>query len=63
MNYHTAKMTAQKHGFRCLRDEDEKVYLFEDARGTPVLEIGYDSLRDMTTYALEVRLGVHGEAR
>lgn len=58
MNYHTAKMVAEKHGKRCVRDESERCYHFEERDGTHLFTLKNHSLREMTTLGLENRLGV-----
>lgn len=56
MNYHTAKMVAAKNGAKCIRDEAEHCYHFEDSQGSELFTLRYDTLRDMTTLELENRL-------
>lgn len=58
MNFHTAKMVAAKHGKRAIRDTEDGTVIFEERDGTPIFEIRSDGLQALTTYALEVRLGV-----
>lgn len=62
MNFHTAKMVAQKHNKRAIRDPEDGSVLFEEKDGTPIVEISGDMIRELTTVALEVRLGVRSEA-
>jgi len=62
MNFHTAKMVAAQHGKRAIRDTEDGSVMFEEKDGTPIVEISGDMLKELTTAALEVRLGVRKEA-